>query len=106
MRVGTPQGCHPMACIYNVSIPLVFFDLAPLGGVRHCLQYPFLEACEYFDIGAKCSSQVTSLFGNADLKAFTGASRQWHCRQRPTPLAVRSRSDNIKLLQRMKVPTS
>ena len=58
------------------------------------------------DSGAKCSSQVTSLFGNAALVGFAGAPRQSRRHQHLSPLAVRSRSDNIKLLPRMKVPTS
>ncbi len=107
-RDGTPtsEGCHPMAYICNVSEPLVInpsipLPLAELGIASSTRSSRLAHAST--SAPNVCLSEP-SLFGNADLKASAGASRQWHCRQRPTPLTVRSSSDNIKLSPRMKMP--
>ena len=85
------------------SLILSLRDRSP-NGAGSCLQYPFLRAGERFDIGANPSSQVTREVGLADLKASTGAPRQCYWIQHPTPLAVRSGSDNKQMLPRRKAP--
>jgi hypothetical protein len=61
-----PRAAIPWSSLQRFYTTCSHFDPAPLGGVGHCLQYPFLEACARFDIGAKCLS----------LRAFT----IWPCR--------------------------
>ncbi len=77
--------------IFFSSIPL---PLAGLGIASSSVP----QGLRPLDIGAKCSSQVTSLFGNADLFGFAGAPRQSRSHQHPIPLAVRSRSDIMRPL--------
>ena len=87
-----------MAHICNVSVPLIFSSIPlPLAGLG-IASSSVPQGLRPLDIGAKCSSQVTSLFGNADLFGFAGAPRQSRSRQHPIPLVVRSRSDIMRPL--------
>ena len=60
---------HLFKNVPSLPLPSACARVLPPGPVPHGLRP--------LDIDAKCSSQVTSLFGNADLVGFAGATRQW-----------------------------
>jgi hypothetical protein len=87
-----------MAHIGNVSVPIIISSIPlPLAGLG-IASSSVPQSLRPLDTGAKCSSQVTSLFGNAGLVGFAGAPRQSRSHQHPIPLAVRSRSDIMRTL--------
>ena len=78
------------------------FDFAPLGGIGYCLELRSSRLAHASTSAPNVCLSEPSLFGNADLKASAGASRQWHSRQHPTPLAVRSSSTDGEYLRQLR----
>ena len=90
------EGWHPMAFFTTFLYHLFYFDSAPLGGIGYCLELRSSRLANTSTSAPNVCLSEPSLFGNADLKASAGASRQSRSRQHPIPLAVRSRSDIMR----------